>query len=277
MTEKAGKRVAIAGIAVFLLLMAAVTVYAGRPLIRFASSPEQFRAWIAGYGAFGRVLFVGIVFLQTVVAFIPGEPFEIAAGYAFGALEGTALCILGELLGSVTVFLFVKRFGVKAAEVFFPREKIERLRFLKDEKRLEAFTFFVFLIPGTPKDLLCYIAGLTPMRLSAWVLISSVARFPSVVTSTLGGNALGMGNHGFAGVVFAVTLAVSLSGLLGYNRVTELRARRYDEEKRRVRREKKRLRREKKAFARRRKRTVKNRFRRVGSASAQPMANRRSR
>ena len=258
MTEKTRKRAAVAA---FLLLMAAVTAYAGRPLIRFASSPERFRAWIAGCGAFGRVAFVGIVVLQTVAAFIPGEPFEIAAGYAFGALEGTALCLLGETLGSVGVFLFVKRFGTRAAEAFFPREKIEGLRFLRDEKRLEAFTFFVFLIPGTPKDLLCYIAGLTPMRLSAWVLISSVARFPSVVTSTLGGNALGMGDHAFAGIVFAVTLAVSLAGLLGYNRVTALRARRYNEEKRRARREKKRLRREKKQLARRRARPPKNRAR----------------
>lgn len=273
MTEKTGKRLAIAGIAVFLALMAAAAVYVGQPLIRYASDPEAFRAWISGYGAFGRLVFVGVVFLQTVAAVIPGEPFEIAAGYAFGAIEGTALCIAGELLGSVSVFLFVKKYGVKAVEVFFPREKIENLRFLKDEKRLETFTFFVFLIPGTPKDLLCYVAGLTPMRLSAWILISSVARFPSVITSTLGGNALGMGNHAFAVIVFAVTLAISLAGLLGYNRLTALRARRYDEEKRRARRERKRLRREKRTGTRRIRRLGKIRYRR---AKRHPMENSRS-
>lgn len=277
MTEKTGKRLTIAGIVVFLLLMTAVTAFAGQPLIRYASSPERFREWIGGYGAFGRLIFVGIVFLQTVVAFIPGEPFEIAAGYAFGAFEGTALCVLGELIGSVSVFLFVKKFGVKAVEMFFPREKIDSLRFLRDEKKLETFTFFVFLIPGTPKDLLCYIAGLTPMRLTAWLIISSVARFPSVVTSTLGGNALGMGNHVFAVIVFAVTLAVSIVGLMSYNRITALRARRYDEEKRRARREQKRLRREKGQDKHVLRRRVRKRYRRSKSEAAQPMENSRSR
>lgn len=223
MTDTQKKALTITGIVAFVLLMAAVTWFVGRPLLSFASEPELFRDWVDGYGLRGKLLFTGIIILQTIVAFIPGEPFEIVAGYAFGAFMGTFLCVLGEVIGSVSVFLFVRRFGRKAIEVFFSSEKIDSLRFLKNEKKLGAFVFFVFLIPGTPKDVLCYCVGLTKMKLSTWLLISSVARFPSVVSSTIGGDALGLGNTAFAFVVFGVTVVLSVSGMLMYNRIVKRR------------------------------------------------------
>lgn len=70
------------------------------------------------------------------------------------------------------------------------------------------------MIPGTPKDLLCYFAGLTDIRLSLWLLICSLGRLPSIVTSTVGGDALGTSNYWFAAAVFAITLVISLVGLL---------------------------------------------------------------
>ena len=77
----------------------------------------------------------------------------------------------------------------------------------------------MFFLPGTPKDVLCYFVGLTDMPLGTWVLISAVARIPSIVTSTVGGNALGLEKYGFAALVFAATLAVSGLGLLIYRAI----------------------------------------------------------
>ena len=74
------------------------------------------------------------------------------------------------------------------------------------------------MIPGTPKDLLCYFAGLTDIRLSLWLLICSLGRLPSIVTSTVGGDALGTSNYWFAAAVFAITLVISLVGLLFYKK-----------------------------------------------------------
>ena len=70
---------------------------------------EEFRGllkwqWIAGLGLWGKAVYVGMCMLQVVVAIIPGEPLEIAGGYAFGAWQGTALCLAGAMLGSVAVF-----------------------------------------------------------------------------------------------------------------------------------------------------------------------------
>ena len=212
------KLAAVLKIAVFCLLMAALTIFAGRPIVDAVKDPEAFRAWVKDVGFWGKVVFFLMVYLQTVIAFIPGEPFEIAAGYAFGAVPGLICTVLAQMLGSVTVFLFVKRFGVKLAEVFVSREKLMSMRFLKDERKLEALVFFIFLMPGTPKDALCYFVGLTPLRLKVWLLISSVARIPSVITSTIGGNALGMGKTQLAVIVFAVTMLISAGGYFAYMR-----------------------------------------------------------
>ena len=78
-------------------------------------------------------------------------------------------------------------------------------------------------IPGTPKDLLSYFAGLTDIKMGRWLLITTVARIPSVITSTVGGNAVGEQNYLFAILVFAGTLAVSALGLLIYQRISKHR------------------------------------------------------
>ena len=226
LTDRQKKWIAGGGLLLFLLLSALVCWFAGRPLIRFVQEPERFRQWVDAQGVWAPLLFTGMVILQVIVAVIPGEPLEIAAGYAFGAVEGTLLCVLGTFIGGMLVFLLVRRFGLRAVEVFFPEEKLRRLRFLHNERRLARGAFVIFFLPGTPKDVLCYFVGLTPMPLRTWALISAVARLPSIVTSTVGGDALGMGNYTFAVIVFTATLAVSGLGLLFYRAVCAARERR---------------------------------------------------
>ena len=167
----------------------------------------------------GRIYFLGIQILQVVVAIIPGEPIEMGAGYAFGAVEGTLLCMAGTIIGSMLVYFFVRRFGVKAVEIFFPIEKIENLRFLNTAKKRDALMFLLVFIPGTPKDLLAYFAPLTGMGPWTWLFITSVARIPSVITSTIGGGALGVKNYVFAAAAIGVTLLISVIGLFIYKRI----------------------------------------------------------
>ncbi len=215
-SSRRSKLLAGAAIALFVLALAAFAILAWKPLVGAFEDPAAFRSWIDARGPWGRVLFLGMMTLQVIVAFLPAEPLEIAAGYAFGAFWGTLLVWAGLILGSLAVFLFVRKLGVKAVEVFFPREQIDSVRFLNDEKKLGAAAFFLFLIPGTPKDLLTYCAGLTKIRLVPWLLLTSIARLPSVLTSTLGGNALGLKRYGLAIAVFAATTALSVLGILLY-------------------------------------------------------------
>ncbi len=213
------------GIVLFLVLSVLACWFAGRPLIQFAQEPERFRSWVDQQGLWGPLLFMGMIVLQIVVAIIPGEPLEIVAGYAFGALEGTLWCLLGAFAGRLAVFLLVRRFGTRAIEVFLPLDKLQSLRFLQNERRLTFWVFFLFFLPGTPKDLLCYIVGITKLPLRSWLVISAVAPIPSIITSTIGGDALGMGNYAFAALVFGITIVISSLGLLAYRAICRARER----------------------------------------------------
>lgn len=225
-TEKQKRWIAGTGIFLFLLLSALICVFAGKPLIQFVQEPERFRTWVDQQGILAPISFLGMLILQIVVAVIPGEPLEIAAGYAFGALEGTLLCLFGAFLGRVAVFLLVRKLGAKAVDVFFPLDKLNELKFLQNKRRLTLWVFFLFFLPGTPKDVLCYIVGLTDLPLRSWLIISAAAPLPSIITSTIGGNALGMGDYDFALLVFAVTIIISGLGLLAYRLICRTRERR---------------------------------------------------
>lgn len=216
MTQKHTKRVAAIAAVIFVLFCGLVGYFIGVPMIRLVKEPAQFQAWVDSYGIWGRMLFVGMVVLQVVVAFIPGEPIELAAGYAFGFWEGTLLTLLGFLIGSWLIFLLVRRFGVKLVEAFFPREKIERFSFLTDPQKSETLAFILMLIPGTPKDFLSYFAGLTPLTIGRWLLIVAVGRIPSLITSTATGAAAGKQNYILTAVMVGVMVVLTVAGLIYY-------------------------------------------------------------
>ena len=224
MTDKHKRIVGLCAFLFFIVFMVAVFWFVGRPMIDFVEDPDQFRSWVDGKGLWGQIAFVAMFFFQILVAIIPGEPLEICAGYAFGAIEGTILSMVGIALGSAAVFLLVRTLGVKLVEVFFSVEKIRTMRFLRESRKRNTLTFILMFIPGTPKDLLSYFVGLTDMKLSEWLIITTIARIPSVVTSTVGGSALAEQNYLIAAIVFAVTGIISIIGILVYNRISRHRA-----------------------------------------------------
>lgn len=212
------KIISIISFALLGVLFGVICFYA-KPLLELVADPERFRAWIDGQGLLGYGTFIAIMCLQVVIAVIPGEVVEIGAGYAFGAVPGMLLCLVGVAVGSAIIYGFTKLFGYKMVEAFISREKIGSLKFIQNSKRLNLLVFLLFFIPGTPKDIITYFIGLTPMKLRTFLLISSVARIPSVISSTMGGHALGLQDYMFAVIVFAITAVMSLIGILIYRRM----------------------------------------------------------
>ncbi len=216
------KRIAvITGLALLSAGIAGLCFAYGPQLLAFVADAPRFRAWVDEYGLASRLAFVAANVAQIVFAFLPGEPLELAAGYAFGFWEGTLLCLVASAMGTALVMMLVRRFGMRIVALFFPPEKTTSLRWLQNARRFELVLFLVFLVPGTPKDLLTYVAGLGTSSLPRIVAITTVGRIPSIVSSTLAAGAFGDGNYLGAAVVAAVTLALAGAGIVAYRRIGE--------------------------------------------------------
>lgn len=215
--EYTRRRKLLAGISLGVVVILAVllTLFIWNWLRSF--SQDDFRDYIRSFGSLGPLVLLGLQFLQVFVALIPGELLETAAGYAFGPWMGTLICYLGVGLASALIFSLTRRFGVRLVEVFISREKINELRFLNTERKRNNLIFLLFFIPGTPKDLLTYFAGLTDIKLSTFLILSMAARIPSVLSSTFGGHLLGEQRYIGAAVLYGITGLVSAAGLVGYN------------------------------------------------------------
>ena len=207
-------------IIVFAVIVSLISyLYVGIPMIKLVETPELFRNWVDSRGVWGNLAFIGMVAFQVIFAVIPGEPLEIGAGYAFGAVEGTILTIIGALIGSLIVFYLSRRFGMSFVTLFVSKEKITNLKFLKYSKKRNLIIFILFAVPGTPKDILSYFVGLTDIKLSFWVFITTVGRIPSIITSTIGGDLIGEQKHLIAIIVFVISLLISGIGLMVYKTV----------------------------------------------------------
>ena len=204
-------------LAVMILIVALLIIKIGVPFYQTITEPNAARDWILSFGKWSYLVLFAIVYLQVVIAILPGEPFQIAAGLAFGPIVGSLLSTLGTLLASITTFLLTRIFGYKLIEFFFS----ERTRSKMDlhdynEENIERIVFIAFLIPGTPKDFLAYAVGLTPLSLLTWIRITVIARFPPIIMATLGGQALNSGNFKTAAVTLLIGNVISLFVYLIY-------------------------------------------------------------
>ena len=168
----------------------------------------------------GFLMLFGLQFCQIFLIVIPGEPIEILAGMCYGSFWGTIFVILSSSIISLIIFIFVKKYGRKFIYNFCKEKdikKIEESNFFNNIKQIEIMLFILFLIPGTPKDLLTYISGLLPISTFKFIIISTIARIPSIITSTFAGDKIIIGDWKIAFILyFSIVLIALLFGLLLY-------------------------------------------------------------
>ena len=200
---------------ILFLLLTGVLGLAFWPFIKNLQNPqyrEMFSVWVAGLGFKGILVLFGIQVLQIVVAVIPGGPVELIAGAAYGVWKGILIVELGCAVATILVFSLVRKFGLPLVRRFFGDDMINTWGFLSSEKKTALVTFVVFLIPGTPKDILTYLVPLSRLSLVQFTLISVVARFPMILSTAVMGDAAMQGKWVMFLVVFGLT---AVTGILG--------------------------------------------------------------
>lgn len=214
--------------------IAAVSVFVylryGKQLWALATDADRFKAWIGRYGAWSGVVFVAVRSVQTVVKIIPAEPLEIGSGLLFGAFGGMCLCLLGNIIGSIVILFLTRKLGTRVLELFHLENKLRSMRFLQDKEKRTRLLFFFYLIPGTPKDGITYFVGLTDIRLTEYMILTSIARIPSILSSTICGAFLGTRNIPLAAGVFAATAVLSVLGGIAYKKISLRYAKRRETE-----------------------------------------------
>ena len=174
---------------------------------------------VKSFGAFGIILIFIIQVLQIVVIIIPGEVIEFVSGAMYGTFFGFLIDIAGIVVGETIIYFIVKKLGASVVRKVASSKRLQRFKFLKNTKKVEILLFFLYFIPGTPKDFLCYAAPLFEIPFKPFLIISTIARIPSVLSSTYAGAAFGDGNVFKTALVYAVILVLSIAGILINNAI----------------------------------------------------------
>ena len=204
-------------IAIIILIVLFILIYINFKdelrLLETKEGRDQLIEMIRSTGIFGSIILILIQALQVIVAFIPGEFVEIISGAMFGPILGLIICLIGLNLGTLVIYGLVKLFGRPFVNENTKNKKF-KLEFLNDPKRSLIIIFFIFLLPGIPKDILIYPMPLTKVKMTRFMIVSSIARIPSILSSTFIGASIIEGNYISSIIVFIVFFALAIIGLI---------------------------------------------------------------
>ena len=197
--KKKYKILKIVVLIVAILLLIALTIYLFPMAKKLFDEQgrEVFKEEIQSSGFTGMLILLGLQGVQILLPILPGEPIEILAGMCYGPIGGFVFLTISVFLITTLIFFTVRKlrrsfvYGVCSEEKI---KKLENSKLFKNPKKIEYIMLILFLIPGTPKDLLVYIAGLLPIKPLRFIIISTFARFPSIISSTMAGNSIVEGN-----------------------------------------------------------------------------------
>ena len=180
--------------------------------------------FIGGFGVWGALILILFQVGQIAIAFLPGEPIELASGMMYGGILGALLCLIGVLIGTYLVFFVVQKLGSGVIAAFHDESKVKKINKLsvfRYSRNAELMTFILFLIPGLPKDFFTFIAPLTPISIHRFVLISPLGRAPGMLITTYAGVSLLEGNYLLAVALYGVLGLCALIGVIFYRRMVK--------------------------------------------------------
>ena len=214
---KKNKRIQVAKIIVAIIIVAILCGFIIKlaPFMANLYTEEgqiAFKAEIDSMGFKGILLLFTLQILQILLVILPGEPFEVLAGMCYGTWGGFWFITISVLLTTTLIFFTVRKLGQKYLYHFFKKEKVNKIlesKVFKNPANLYMILFLLFFLPGTPKDLFVYIGGLLPVKPIRFIMISTFARFPSVITSTMVGARLSQGNWEMSLLIYLITFVVA--------------------------------------------------------------------
>lgn len=215
----------------YLKLIILLFIIAGLPLILYFTCRDTLfsREWLSSlpqlleqYKGRAASVLIGMQILQVIVCILPGQPIQLAASYMFGVLRGYLISIAGAVVGAFVAFYLAKVLGRDALEAIFGEEKVSDYHRKLNSGRGLTAVLMIYLIPGIPKDLVAYVAGISDMRLRPFLLVSTIGRSPGMLGSLLTGYFISSRNYAAIGVLAVITAVILIICFVKRKQLTAL-------------------------------------------------------
>ncbi len=218
-------------LAIFVIAVIIAAIIYVFPVVKNLSTTEgqqEFKNKIGNLGFLGIAALFGLQVAQIFLFIIPGEPIEVLAGVCYGTIGGFFFILISSAIICTMIIFLVRMLGRKFVYEFCSKDKIEKIEkseIFKNPKKIEIIMLILFLLPGTPKDLLVYIAALLPINPIKFIIISTIARIPSILSSTMVGQNILAGNWKMSIIVYAITfllvgLAIFIANIFDKTKTT---------------------------------------------------------
>lgn len=165
-------------------------------------------------GSWGVLCLLGLQLLQVIVAFIPGEVVQVAAGLMYGPALGALIIVVGAALSSAIVYIMVHKLGAPFVQKMVPEKYMNQIQKFEQSSKFEVIVFILFFLPGMPKDAFTYLLPLTRMKLVPFLVITTLARTPGIVASTYATAGFVNGNIVEAVIIVAVVVIIAVVGII---------------------------------------------------------------
>lgn len=178
--------------------------------------PVKIKELILSYGRYSIIIFILFQIIQVIVFFIPGEIVQIAGGYIYGTFLGGVLSSIGIFLGSFMVYYISRYLGRDLVQKMISKDKFKFFnKILKSSNNVKVI-FFLYLVPGIPKDALAYICGISNISFKEFIIFSTLGRIPAIFISTYFGNRIEVREFSTIIVIaFAMILLFIIGSLKG--------------------------------------------------------------
>lgn len=217
--------------ALLLMILIGIPLYIyffQHDIIEQFSSLEDVNAFFEEYRTQSIFIYIAVQILQIVICIIPGQWLQFAAGYMYGFWLGYLWSLVGAFIGTVITYYLAKILGHDIMHLIFSEEKIHNMLKTLNSKKAVILVFLIYLIPGVPKDLCSYVAGLSEMKLKPFLVISLIGRSPGMMGSLLIGRQVEVGGYTSAIVIAVIALILCLLGVLFRRQITSVMDKAYD-------------------------------------------------
>ncbi len=184
-------------------------------------NPDELKNLILSFGSYSIIAFIVLQMIQVIIFFIPGEVVQVAGGYIFGPIIGGIASAVGIILGSIVAYFIAKLFGKKYINRLIEKNNLTKMQKILDAGSNNIVIFIIYFIPGIPKDILVYVAGISNVTLADFIIYSSAGRLPWIITSAMFGHGIHSENYLSMIIIGLISGVLFLVGILRGHKIID--------------------------------------------------------